>query len=193
MKYQDHRIFTKHSRSTFLHFEYPYQGKKSFRKIKAWAGTKENEKVINDSTHYLEYPDLRLWCFEILKGLEVGQELVSYKGFTDESGKTVSRLMKVKRAPDDKDGEKYLVIVGHGPGIERNGIIMPKPKAPKEAWIFTPMPFSKDEITAFALEMQAWLNAIINVEAMDLYYMEQAQQLEESEYTMEGGSANGTA
>jgi len=170
---KDHRFYTFHNRSAFLHAEYCLPGQDTdFRKIKIWAGKTQNGSTIQDASHYLDFPDVRFMCFNILRGIEPGPEnaWTSVKGIVSK-GTPTCRVMKIRRGSlaDSKknradESHKYFLTVGVGPGRETNGVVLPDAKAPKEAWTFTTLKYSLSELQTFALELQAWVNGITAAE-----------------------------
>ena len=167
----DHRFYSFFNKAAFLHAEYclPSQDR-SFRKIKLWAGKTKDGETVNDTSHYLDFPDVRFMCFNILRGIEPGGDWMSIKGIV-KNDTPICRVMKIRRgSPEDKakkrkdESEKYFLTVGIGPGREINGLVMPDSRAAKETWMYTTLKFTSDEIVTFALELQAWVNGITAAE-----------------------------
>ena len=167
----DHRFYSFFNRSAFLHAEYCLPGQDNdFRKIKLWSGKTKDGDTITESSHYLDFPDVRFMCFTILTGMEPAEDWTSIKGIMAK-GQPICRVMKIRRgSPADEkkrrqdESDKYFVTIGIGPGRETNGVVMPDGKAPKEAWVYTTLVFKHDEIMTFALELQAWTNGITAAE-----------------------------
>lgn len=173
MAHKDHRIYSKQTKHAFMHIEVPVDGRPKYRMVKFWAGKREDGKTYQDSVHYVEYIDLRLMCFEIIAGLEPEQEIVSYKGKMD-GATPISRIFKIKRGKADKnesldESHKYFITVAHGPGRVDGEMIFPVKGAPREAWTFTSLKFTASELLALALDLQAWLNALISLEMQTVF------------------------
>jgi len=173
----DHRFYTFHNRSAFLHAEYCHPGTDpTFKKIKLWAGKTQDGKTVQDASHYFEFQDMRYLSFIILRGMEPGPQeaYTSIRGVLTK-GTPVCRVMKLRRGSlADKakgtrdESHKYFLSIGIGPGQETNGVVMPSRKAPKEAWTYTTLVYSEQEIQTFALHMQAWVNGIVIAEVKDV-------------------------
>lgn len=163
MSENDHRFYSHFNRSAFVHAEICRQEpEKDFKMIKLWAGKTEENKIVTSADHYLSYANARYLSFLILTFLEDGQSWTSNKGKVANSGKTVSRMMKINRNED-----KYYLSIGVGPGIkEASGLIQPDRQAAKETWQIVTLVFTEEQIVTFALETVAYLNALVSKELL---------------------------
>jgi len=155
----DHRLFSHFNRVGFLHVEYAA----ALDKYKFFVGQRNNGEMSHDSLHFVDPDDLRYLCYQILS--DQLEEWVSRKG-----GKLndldVSRIMVVRHDPKE---DKFFLKVGHGPGIKAgNGITLPDQSAPKEAWTFTSLVFTQQQLITMALALRDWLAATTVVELLSL-------------------------